>query len=561
MYHIVEFVDTNEVEVVPSSWVSDGQCLWPERYKLEDIKKATRSMEQPQDTWRSFQIRILYTAANYNIARLKLPQAEAQTDLQTADENEMPKRIKRKRIRNNFLISSDSDNEIPVKKNKLPAAPKIQPPCLTDTPSHRQRTDTPSYRQRTDTPLYRQRTDTPRHWNGHPFTPPENGHPFIPPENGHPSTLSGNGHPFTPPENGHPFIPPENGHPSTLSGNGHPFTPPENGHPFIPPENGHPSTLSGNGHPFTPPENGHPFIPPENGHPFIPPENGHPSTLSGNGHPFTPPENRHPSTLSGNTHPSTLSGNGHPFTPPENRHPSTPSENDTPRHCHGTHTPPHRQRMDTPRHCQGTHTPRHCQGTDTPPHRQRTDNPPHHHERENFQTPSLRDVMSLLLNMNIKIEMLMDQVKVIQQHLATISTTSSPEVEGLLPEGIIPLKDIRALEALEYEIKSKDGLRAKMVTTLSLMGGVDVRETVWRTMRQLMTNSLATNLNWRGVNGKTGFCGLQLKEVINDAVRRNKFTSNATTQEIETFVKRWLQLAGDRDGGRKRRMERGLPDN
>uniref|UniRef100_A0A672Y877 Uncharacterized protein n=1 Tax=Sphaeramia orbicularis TaxID=375764 RepID=A0A672Y877_9TELE len=233
MYHIVEFVDTNEVEVVPSSWVSDGQCLWPERYKLEDIKKATRSMEQPQDTWRSFQIRILYTAANYNIARLKLPQAEAQTDLQTADENEI------------------------------------------------------------------------------------------------------------------------------------------------------------------------------------------------------------------------------------------------------------------------------------------------------------------------------------------------------------------ALEALEYEIKSKDGLRAKMVivhfyyslyatlfgmscsydyyilqvTTLSLMGGVDVRETVWRTMRQLMTNSLATNLNWRGVNGKTGFCGLQLKEVINDAVRRNKFTSNATTQEIETFVKRWLQLAGDRDGGRKRRMERGLPDN
>lgn len=28
-------------------------------------------------------------------------------------------------------------------------------------------------------------------------------------------------------------------------------------------------------------------------------------------------------------------------------------------------------------------------------------------------------------------------------------------------------------------------------------------------------------------------------------------------EEIERYIKRWLQLAGDRDGGRKRRQEKG----
>lgn len=28
-------------------------------------------------------------------------------------------------------------------------------------------------------------------------------------------------------------------------------------------------------------------------------------------------------------------------------------------------------------------------------------------------------------------------------------------------------------------------------------------------------------------------------------------------EEIERYIKRWLQLAGDRDGGRKRRQDKG----
>ena len=38
------------------------------------------------------------------------------------------------------------------------------------------------------------------------------------------------------------------------------------------------------------------------------------------------------------------------------------------------------------------------------------------------------------------------------------------------------------------------------------------------------------------------------------AVRRNPLTANAAEADIEATMKRLLQLASDREGGRKRRM-------
>lgn len=38
------------------------------------------------------------------------------------------------------------------------------------------------------------------------------------------------------------------------------------------------------------------------------------------------------------------------------------------------------------------------------------------------------------------------------------------------------------------------------------------------------------------------------------AVRRNPITGAAAEAEVEKVMKRWLQLAADRDGGRKRRL-------
>ncbi|KAJ8368717.1 hypothetical protein SKAU_G00087450 [Synaphobranchus kaupii] len=63
-------------------------------------------------------------------ARLKLPQAETNTDLQTAeeeDENNIPKKKRKKKP--SIRFESDSDDEFTVKQtSKLPPAPKIKGP-------------------------------------------------------------------------------------------------------------------------------------------------------------------------------------------------------------------------------------------------------------------------------------------------------------------------------------------------------------------------------------------------------------------------------------------------
>lgn len=52
------------------------------------------------------------------------------------------------------------------------------------------------------------------------------------------------------------------------------------------------------------------------------------------------------------------------------------------------------------------------------------------------------------------------------------------------------------------------------MTALNVIGGVDIKDSVWRVMKHCFTNSLAKQLNWRGINGKTAFHRLQLKDVI-----------------------------------------------
>ncbi|KAF7704245.1 hypothetical protein HF521_021317 [Silurus meridionalis] len=127
MYHIVSFVETEEVEVVPAIWVKDEVCLWPP-YKGEEVQRATRNLEQPQESWVAYKVRILYTANNYSEARRKLPLAEQQTDLQSEAETDPLRAPKRKVKRNRRLLDDyDTDEEAIAPKKNLPQAPYIQP--------------------------------------------------------------------------------------------------------------------------------------------------------------------------------------------------------------------------------------------------------------------------------------------------------------------------------------------------------------------------------------------------------------------------------------------------
>lgn len=147
----------------------------------------------------------------------------------------------------------------------------------------------------------------------------------------------------------------------------------------------------------------------------------------------------------------------------------------------------------------------------------------------------------------------MDQMRIIMKTLQCMQ--SSQETEIGLDRNLLPLKDLSSLQNMEDNLRSTPDLHKQLVNTLALKGGADVHECVWRIMYGLFTNSLAKKVNMRGVNGKTGFLRLQIRDVVIAAVRRNRLTSEATEKEIDSTVKRWLYLAPDRDGGRKERMK------
>lgn len=63
MYCSVIFEKTNEMEVVPATWVSGEECMWPPN--KVDVK-ATKSQEQPGAGWKPYRIRVTFTSSKYN---------------------------------------------------------------------------------------------------------------------------------------------------------------------------------------------------------------------------------------------------------------------------------------------------------------------------------------------------------------------------------------------------------------------------------------------------------------------------------------------------------------
>ncbi|KAL2096964.1 hypothetical protein ACEWY4_006171 [Coilia grayii] len=113
--------------------------------------------------------------------------------------------------------------------------------------------------------------------------------------------------------------------------------------------------------------------------------------------------------------------------------------------------------------------------------------------------------------------------------------------------------DMIALQALEQSLQSEEEID-KRINYLGVIGGMNTKDCVWRIMGSVFTNQLARHLNWRGINGKVALSKLKIREIIIRAVRKNPLASGASESDVESVMKRWLQLATDREGGRKRRM-------
>ncbi|KAM6938628.1 uncharacterized protein PEZ65_004874 [Lycodopsis pacificus] len=112
--------------------------------------------------------------------------------------------------------------------------------------------------------------------------------------------------------------------------------------------------------------------------------------------------------------------------------------------------------------------------------------------------PILREILTQL-------EIIKEQQKVILLQLQSQSRIAElPDVSGF---PLCTLEDLR------------------QVTYFSLVGGLTIKETVWRVLGKMVSNTLAKTINWRGVNGKTGFESLGLKDVVSKSVRRNRVVS------------------------------------
>lgn len=57
-FAVVEFVDDNSVDAVPSNWIEENRCSWPPYRGLRFTSAVTRC-EQPLPTWSKHNIRIL----------------------------------------------------------------------------------------------------------------------------------------------------------------------------------------------------------------------------------------------------------------------------------------------------------------------------------------------------------------------------------------------------------------------------------------------------------------------------------------------------------------------
>ncbi|XDV25601.1 hypothetical protein PO909_029492 [Leuciscus waleckii] len=119
MFHVVEFVTSKTVAVVPQSWYEDGCASWPTYNSDERINRAVKHGEEPQDCWQTHDVRIIKSSDTYMEAHQILKKALtcSTSDLQTEDEQERPGR--RRTTAKHFFGDTDVEEDYrPPKRSK-----------------------------------------------------------------------------------------------------------------------------------------------------------------------------------------------------------------------------------------------------------------------------------------------------------------------------------------------------------------------------------------------------------------------------------------------------------
>ncbi|XP_072564905.1 uncharacterized protein [Paramormyrops kingsleyae] len=146
MFHVVKFLATQSVAVVPSEWYSAGETMWPNYKSDKRIDKAIQQRERPGEDWDQHDCTVLKSCDNYLQARqaMKKSLTCSTSDMQSEQDDEEDSRPRRKPKPVHYLGDSDFDSDdtemkAPHKKRRdyIPAlrlpstsaqAPPIPPP-------------------------------------------------------------------------------------------------------------------------------------------------------------------------------------------------------------------------------------------------------------------------------------------------------------------------------------------------------------------------------------------------------------------------------------------------
>ncbi|XP_059426196.1 uncharacterized protein LOC132160553 [Carassius carassius] len=418
--------------------------------------KAIKNCEMPKETWTSYDIRVLYKANSFSEARLKLRQAEDDTDLQSEVEEGRPKKRKTK-PNQRFLSSQEESDEEPVKRK--PVLPKV--PSIPPLPS-----------------LLRNAISS-----SDEISPPASQLASLQPF-----------HALGPPEPSYRLLSQSSCHHGT-------------------PEPSYRLLSQSSRHHGTPEPSYH--LPSQSSRHHGTPEPSYHLPSQSSRHHGTPEPSYHLLSQS----------SCHHGTPEPSYH--LPSQSS--RH-HGTPEPSYHLPSQSSRH-HGTPEPFHLA--------------PHAASEMDLHSALLREIIA-------KQEVMCDMQRNLLRIVQDLSSTPTPHGHQM-DVSFLPLRDAEALLALDRDIKTNPERRKDLVLTLGLAGGVTLKDTVWRVMKMLLQNDLACKINWTGLHGKTSFQGLEVKNVVTEAIRRNPGCRESTNQEVEQWLRRWFYLAGDREGGRRRR--------
>lgn len=95
-YAIVEFLGEQQVEVVPTRWIDDAYCVWPDHVKGDRAVIMVKKNVAPDASWARFQVSVKGLFATYEQARKKLNRSEMTSDLGSDADAPLRKRVRRR---------------------------------------------------------------------------------------------------------------------------------------------------------------------------------------------------------------------------------------------------------------------------------------------------------------------------------------------------------------------------------------------------------------------------------------------------------------------------------